>query len=68
MALSSNAFQCSNFAYYTQTTEEVIYDIVMGNNQSPSLSLSQKIIEIHRTIKPDLYRNILKKIMPIQMP
>ena len=61
--LLTNEYTLQGIAYYTQTPEDVIYDIAVGNNQSPSFPLSRKIIEIHRTIKPDLYRNILKKII-----
>ncbi len=61
--LLTEEYTVQGIACYTQTPEDVIYDIAMGNNLAPSFPLSRKIIEIHRSIRPDLYSNILKKIL-----
>lgn len=60
--VSSEEYSLTGIAYYTQTPEDVIYDIASGINVSPSLPLSRKIINLHRTIRPALYRDILKKV------
>ncbi len=61
--LLTEEYTLEGIACYTQTSEDVIHDIAVGNNLAPSFPLSRKIIEIHRTIRPDLYNNILKKIL-----
>lgn len=60
--LTSQEYSLSGIACYTQIPEDVIYDIAAGCNINPSLPLSRKIIELHRTVRPNLYRDILKKI------
>lgn len=35
----------------------------MGHITSPSALLLRKIIELHRSVRKDLYREIMKKIM-----
>lgn len=59
--LLSEEYSLTGIAYYTQTPEEVIYDLATGLNLHPSLPLSKKIINLHRDIRPDLYRDIFKK-------
>jgi hypothetical protein len=61
--LLTEEYTLEGIACYTQTPEEVIYDIATGNNITPSLSLSRKIIEIHRSVRADLYKDIFKKII-----
>lgn len=60
--LATEEYTLSGIAYYTQIPEEVIYEIAIGRNISPSITLSQKIINLHRTVRPNLYREIIKKI------
>jgi len=50
-------------ACYTQTAEDVILDIATGKNTNPSSQLLRKIIGLHRSVRPDLYREIMKKII-----
>lgn len=61
--LSSKAYSLQGIAYYTETTEDVICDIVLGQNMAPSFSLSRKIIHLHRTARPQLYQAIVNKII-----
>lgn len=63
--LSTDEYSIQGIANYTQLPEEVIYDIALGCNTSPSLPLSRKIIELHKTLRPNLYRDILKKVIAI---
>ncbi len=60
--LTSEEYSLEGIACYTQTPEEVICDVAAGNNPAPSLPLSRKIIELHRSVRPNLYREVMKKI------
>jgi hypothetical protein len=60
--LSTEEYTLAGIACYTQTPEEVIYEVAMGQNTSPSALLLRKIIELHRSVRSDLYRAIMKKI------
>lgn len=60
--LKTDEYSMAGIAYQTQIPEDVIYDIASGRNKTPSLLVSRKIIELHRTVRPDLYRKIVKKI------
>ena len=52
------------FADYfrTQTPEEVVYEVVIGSNLRPSAIFLQRVIDLHREVKRDLYILIRKKI------
>ena len=50
-------------AYYTQATTDVIFDIVSGRNPAPSFVLLHRILKLHRTVRPNLYNEIMKKII-----
>jgi hypothetical protein len=60
--LLTEEYSLNGIAYYTQTPEDIICDVVTGRNTAPSLPLSRKIIELHRSVRPNLYREIIKKI------
>ena len=60
--LSSETYDIRGIAYYTDTPEDVIHDVVMGNNQNPSLLLTRRLIDLHRSVRPEIYRAIADKI------
>lgn len=60
--LESEAYNLSGIACYTQTPEEVIQDLLFGSNANPILMFPRKLIELHRSIRPNLYKNIIKKM------
>jgi len=60
--ISTEEYTLPGIAYYSGTTEDVIEDVIVGRNASPSLSLARKIIELHRSVRPELYRKIMEKI------
>ena len=64
--LSTEAYNLSGIALYTQTPEDVIFDLAIGQYINPSFTLSRKIIELHKTIRPNLYKSILRKIIKIK--
>lgn len=61
--LSTEEYSLEGIANYTQIPEDVVCDVILGKNQTPSLALAQKIIDLHRSVKPELYREVIKKII-----
>lgn len=60
--LSTGEYNLSGIAFYTNTSEDVIYELASGYNTNPTFLLSRKIIELHRSVRPSLYRDIVNKI------
>ena len=60
--LSTEEYTLPGIACYTQTPEDVVYDVAMGLNTNPTAIFLRKIIELHRSIRRELYREIIKKI------
>ncbi len=60
--LSTEEYNLLGVALYTDTPEDVIYELASGFNTNPTFLLSRKIIELHRTVRPNLYREIANKI------
>lgn len=60
--LLSEAYTLSGIALYTQTPEDLIYEVAAGCNTRPSFYLSRRIIELHRSARPELYKAIMLKI------
>ncbi|SRR5579883_65129 len=60
--LRTEEYSLEGIAYHTQIPEDVICDVASGKNKTPSLLLSQKIIDLHRKVRPDLYKEVIKKI------
>lgn len=60
--LETEEYSLTGIACYTQTTIDVICDIASGKNKAPSLQVARKIIELHRTVRSDLYKEVIKKI------
>jgi len=60
--LATEEYTLPGLAYYTNTPEEIIYDVASGKNTNPTFLLSQKIIDIHRTVRPQLYNIVVNKL------
>lgn len=60
--LSTEEYTLDGIAYYTQTPEDVVYELATGSNTSPSANVLRRIIELHRTVRRDLYDALMKKI------
>lgn len=61
--LTTNEYDLQGIAYYTDTPEDVIYDLVLGTHLVPSYTLARKIIDLHRSVRPNLYKQIFSKIL-----
>ena len=61
--LSLKEYNLSGLAVYADTPEDVIQEVIDGRNKRPSATYLWKIIELHRTIRRDLYDAIIKKII-----
>jgi hypothetical protein len=60
--IMSEEYSLEGVANYTQIPEEVICDIISGKNKTPSLHISRKLINLHRTVRPDVYKKVIEKI------
>jgi len=62
--LSTEEYSLAGIANHIHVPEEVIYDLFYGLHKNPSLTLWKKVIELHSTVRQDLYRSLIKKIIP----
>ncbi len=60
--LETKEYNLKGIALYADTHEDVLHEIYAGLNSYPSAILLRKIIELHRTVKRELYQKIAKKI------
>lgn len=60
--LSTEEYTLSGIAYYIQIPEDVVCDVAIGLNTNPSAAFLRKMIELHKSVRPELYQGILKKI------
>jgi hypothetical protein len=61
--LATGEYNMEGIAFYANTHEDVVQEVVAGLNVNPSASLLQRIIALHRSVRKDLYQMIIKKIM-----
>jgi hypothetical protein len=61
--LSTEEYSLTGIANYARIPEDVIYDLFTGFNKNPSSSLWNKVIELHSTVRSDLYQKLIAKIM-----
>ncbi len=60
--LATGEYNLGGIAYYTGTYEEVIEELMAERNTSPSATFLRKLIELHRSVRPELYQVVIKKI------
>ena len=60
--LSTEEYNLNGIAHYADTYEDVVEEVVNGRNISPTAIFIRRIIELHRSVRRDLYNAIIKKI------
>jgi len=60
--LSTQEYTLQGIAEYTDFHEDVVMDIIAGKNNCPSSIFLKRIIELHRSVRSELYKAIMKKI------
>lgn len=60
--LSTKEYNSQGIARYADTHEDVIQEVIDGRNHNPSAMLLRRIIDLHRTVRRELYHSIVKKI------
>lgn len=60
--LATKEYNLKGIALYADTHEDVLHEAYAGLNLYPSAILLRKIIELHRTVRRELYQKIIKKI------
>lgn len=60
--LTTGEYTLKGIANYTNTHEEVVQEVIYGLNLNPSANFFQRLIELHRSVRRELYQIILKKI------
>ena len=61
--LESQTYNMEGIARYTHTPEDVIYDLILKSGSNELMMFPRRLIELHRSIRPELYRDILNKIV-----
>ncbi len=59
--LSTNEYNLQGIACYAKTYLEVVEEIIIGRNTNPSAALLQRLIELHQSVRRELYNKIIKK-------
>ena len=60
--LSTEEYTLEGIARYTCTHEDVVHEVISGRNTAPSVIFFQRALDLHRIVRRDLYREIIKKI------
>ena len=60
--LATEEYNLKGIAYYTDTHEDVVQEVIDGRNTNPSATLLRRSIDLHRLVRRDLYHSIVKKI------
>lgn len=60
--LSTQEYNLQGIAKYTDFHEDVVVDVIVGKNVCPSSVFLKRIIELHRSVRSELYKRIMKKI------
>lgn len=60
--LLTEEYNLTGIACYTNTHEDVVQEVLDGRNSSPSAMLLRRSIDLHRSVRRELYHSIIKKI------
>ena len=61
--VSIGEYSLEGIAHSTNIPEEVVIEMALGRNDNPSLYVSRKLMELHKSIRVDLYRGILNRVL-----
>ncbi len=61
--MNGGDYTLAGLALYTHTHEDVLFDIVTGQNANPSFVLSRRLFVLHRFVKPEYYDAIVQKVI-----
>jgi hypothetical protein len=61
--LSTEEYSLAGIANYIRMPEEVLYDLICGINKNPSPTLWRKVIELHSSVRRELYKTLINKII-----
>lgn len=61
--LASQEYTLQGIAEYTDFHEDILIDVISGRNIFPSSIFLKRVIELHRSVRPDLYKKIMEKII-----
>lgn len=65
--LSTEEYTIDGIAYYTLNHPDVIYEALSGKIQNPSAIFLKRTIELHRSVRKELYKKIIQKIAKIYL-
>lgn len=60
--MSTGEYTLQGIACYTDTHEDIIHELAAGLNTKPLATCLWKTIELHRSVRPELYNAIVKKV------
>jgi len=60
--LSTENYTLDGIAYYTHIHEDIITEFASGLNIEPSANSLLKILELHISVREELYNSIMKKL------
>lgn len=61
--LATKEYTTEGIAHYTNIHKDVIDELASGLNTKPLATYLRKVVELHRTVRSELYRSIAKKII-----
>lgn len=63
--LATEQYDLKGIACYTGIPEDDIHELYIGRIMNPSVLLFRRIIELHKSVRPTLYQEIIKKLSSI---
>ena len=60
--LSTKEYTVEGIAEYIDIHEDIIYEVLTGRNACPSAKFFRRVIDLHRVVRRELYKNIIKEI------
>lgn len=63
--LATEQYDLQGIACYTGIPEEDLQELYIGRMMNPSVFLFRRVIELHKSVRPTLYQEIIKKLSTI---